>query len=147
MLESRKRQSGEVKSSSPWEWIDIFCTTSWSAACKSGSMFKRSTFNVQPPKRRKDLPLICTNLSFNTEAIRQQKPRTMMSLCHQRGKPTLPTSKPHREPSTLSLAAERRALELQIQPITWGIRWWQVPLGILPVGRRKAEFWVELYRR
>ena len=46
-------------------------------------------------------------LSFNTGAIPQQKPRTVMSLRQQSGKPTtLPTAKLHRTPS-LQLAAER----------------------------------------
>ena len=61
--------------------------------------------NVTTPKRWKNVLSICTNFNM-TGAIPQQKPRMMMSVCQQPGKPTtLSTSELHRAPS-LQLAAE-----------------------------------------
>jgi hypothetical protein len=86
---------------------------------------ERVNVTISTPKRRKNLPSICTN--FKTGANPQQK----------------------RCPSTSSAEnplhfQHPNILKLQIRTIIWRMRRWLVSLSIMPVGRRKVKFRVEL---
>ena len=87
-----------------------------------------------------NLLLICTN--FNTGAVPQQKPRTMMTLCQsQRGKSTtLSTSKLHHAHCNSQLSAELSSFKFGQSSRRSRCEDSKFSLSIPPVGPRKVEF-------